>query len=309
MVVECLPASLQPKDLQIGMRKNHAAGLRLPHLRALPAFAATARTGSLTRAAAELCVTPGAVSRQVKMLEESVGAPLFRRRHNAVELTEAGSRFLVHVTSALAVLAEGARAVTPERSRLVVGAPITFARRWLIPRIKGFTELFPDVDIAIRSLALGSRERADVEIGYARTGEGAGAVPILKDRTIAVCSPRLLGVLGRDLEPDRLMDFPILLDTEDAWSWRRWCAVAGCRYRPRGGSVTLDTDEAAIDACLSGLGVGQASPDFVENELRSGQLIALHRDIAADVGVYAVGPVSNAPLAAEFQAWLRDRHF
>ncbi|MDX1170126.1 LysR family transcriptional regulator [Sinorhizobium medicae] len=287
------------------MNKTQTRNMRLPPLGALPAFAAAAKAGSLTSAAAEMHVTPGAVSRQVKSLEHALGVMLFRRRHNAIELTEAGRHFLVHVNSALSTLETGARAILPDRSRLVIQAPITLARRWLIPRLGSYLQENPAVDISIHSLALGSGETADVTVTYRRgTQIETFARGSLVDRTIAVSSPQLFSSLSAGREPGQVLDLPLLLDTADGWSWHRWCECAGFAFEPRGGTLVFDTDEAAIDACISGLGVGQVNPSFVERELRSGQLLALSPTLAPIVGAYEIAKAQSARLPQGFFEWL-----
>ena len=165
------------------------------------------------------------------------------------------------------------------------------------------------MDIAIHSLALGDGEPADITIGYSRATEATDLSQIfLADRTIAVCSPQMMAVAGRDRSALALLDLPLLLDTADAWSWRRWCKATNVAFQPRGGSITLDTDEASIDACLSGLGIGQASPSFIERELRSGQLIALLPDIAPIVGSYVLAHPPASELAEGFLAWLETQN-
>ncbi|KFC67187.1 Transcriptional regulator, LysR family [Devosia sp. LC5] len=291
------------------MTKTQSASRRLPSLNALPAFSAAARLCSISLAARELCVTPGAISRQIKSLEESLGSQLFRRGHNSIVLTEAGHRFLAHVNGALAMLQTGASTIVPDRSHLSIRAPITLARRWLIPRIRSFCQENPGVDIAIHSLALGDAAAADITMTYVRaTDTTALSQAFLLDRTMAVCSPQLLALRGRSLAPAELLGLPLLLDTGDAWSWRRWCAAAGTGFHPRGGSITLDTDEASIDACLSGLGVGQASPSFIEKELRSGQLVALCADVAPIVGAYSFAHAPKSLLAGQFVSWLQTQN-
>ena len=285
----------------------HAKKLRLPTLGALPAFAAASRTGSLTLAAMELNLTPGAVSRQVKGLEESLGVALFQRRHNAITLTDAGRQFLTHVNAALATLETGSRAIRPERSRLVIQLPITLARRWLIPRLGSFREANPTVDLSIQSLALGATQAPDVVITYRRgDAESDFADAFLLDRTMAVCAPRLLGGADAKLDPVHVLDLPILLDTEDAWSWQHWCAGAQVSFTPRSGSIVFDTDEASIDACISGLGIGQSSPFFVENELRRGELVALNPQIVPVVGAYEIAACGPGAAAQSFHRWLND---
>lgn len=286
------------------MKKSQAKRFKLPPLNVLPAFSAAARTGSLTLAAAEMHLTPGAVSRQMKALEDAIGTPLFHRSHNAITLTAAGRQFLTHVNGALATLETGARAISPERSRLVIQAPITIARRWLIPRIGSYRQEHPSEDLVIQSLALGASETADVTITYRRGSEADDyASAFLIDRTLAVCSPRFFS-RSEELDPCDVLGLPILLDTADAWSWRRWCTAAGIGFEPKGGSIGFDTDEAAIDACISGLGIAQAAPAFIERELRSGQLIALCPAISPIVGAYEISKRNPNGAPDSLSQWL-----
>lgn len=287
------------------MKKSQAKRFKLPPLSVLPAFSAAARTGSLTLAATEMHLTPGAVSRQIKTLEDALGTALFHRTHNAIALTAAGRQFLTHVNGALATLETGARAVTPERSRLVIQAPITMARRWLIPRIVSYRQQHPSEDLVIQSLALGAGETANVTITYRRGVDADDyASAFLIDRTLAVCSPRFFSRSQRELDARDVLALPILLDTADAWSWHRWCETGGISFEPKGGSIAFDTDEAAIDACISGLGIAQANPAFIERELRSGQLIALCSSISPTVGAYEIAKRGPTSAPESFSTWL-----
>ncbi|KOF20153.1 LysR family transcriptional regulator [Ensifer adhaerens] len=287
------------------MKKTQAESLKNPPLNTLIAFSAASRRGSLTLAAAEMHLTPGAVSRQVKQLEDALGVTLFHRSHNAITLTDAGQRFLTYVNAALAMLETGARGLNTQRSRLVIQAPITLARRWLIPRIGSFRQENPTADLVIQSLALGSLERPDLTITYRRSADAAEvASAFLLDRTMAVCSPKLIAGSRGQFEASDILELPILLDTADAWSWRCWCNSAGLTFEPRGGSIAFDTDEASIDACISGLGVGQASPLFIEHELRSGQLVALTASVAPVVGAYDISKPVEFGMAGIFLDWL-----
>ncbi|OCP02749.1 MULTISPECIES: LysR family transcriptional regulator [unclassified Ensifer] len=287
------------------MKKSQAKRFKLPPLSVLPAFSAAARTGSLTLAATEMHLTPGAVSRQIKTLEDALGTALFHRTHNAITLTAAGRQFLTHVNGALATLETGTRAVAPERSRLVIQAPITMARRWLIPRIGSYRQEHPSEDLVIQSLALGTGETANVRITYRRGVDADDfASAFLIDRTLAVCSPRFFSRSQRELDACEVLALPILLDTADAWSWCRWCETGGISFEPKGGSIAFDTDEAAIDACISGLGIAQANPAFIERELRSGQLIALCSSISPTVGAYEIGKRGPTSAPESFSTWL-----
>ena len=287
------------------MRNPQSNRIKLPPLATLPAFSIAARTGSLTLAAREMHLTPGAISRQIKTLEDMLGVQLFHRGHNAISLTDAGRQYLIHVNAALATLESGTRALLPDRVRLVVQAPITLARRWLIPRLGTFVQENPRVDLSIQSLALGAGDVPDVTVTYAR-GVDVAQFPsaFLLDRTVAVCSPLLIGRMAKTVTPETLLALPILLDTADGWSWRHWCEAANIPFHPRSGSITFDTDEASIDACITGLGIGQASPSLIERELREGQLIQLCPDLNPIVGAYEISGATSVGRASGFDQWL-----
>ena len=287
------------------MRNSQSSRAKLPPLATLPAFSIAARTGSLTLAARELHLTAGAVSRQIKSLETALGVQLFHRGHNTISLTDAGRQYLTHVNAALAAIENGTRALLPDRIRLVIQAPITLARRWLIPRLGTYLQENPNVDLSVQSLALGASDVPNVTITYRRGSEEAQfPYAFLLDRTVAVCSPLLVGRLAKTVTSESLLDLPILLDTADAWSWRRWCEAADIAFQPRAGSITFDTDEASIDACMTGLGIGQASPSLIEQELREGKLVLLCPGINPIVGAYEIGRPARTGLSAGFDQWL-----
>ncbi|MCW0002325.1 LysR family transcriptional regulator [Pararhizobium sp. YC-54] len=285
--------------------RNSQSDPKLPPLGTLPAFSIAARTGSLTLTARELHLTPGAISRQIKSLEDALGIQLFHRSHNAILLTDAGRQYLTHVNAALATIDNGTRALLPDRVRMVVQAPITIARRWLIPRLGSYLTENRNVDLCVQSLALGASDIPDIRIAYSRgSDEARFPSAFLLDRTVAVCSPLLIGRAAASMNPEALLDLPILLDTADAWSWRRWCDAAGIAFQPNAGSITFDTDEASIDASLTGLGIGQASPSLVERELREGQLIVLCPHINPIVGAYEIADRVPTGKADRFNQWL-----
>lgn len=275
-------------------------------LNALPFFEAAARLGSLTMAAAELCVTPGAASRQVKSLEAALGVALFRRRNNAIELTDEGQALLAYVTDALGRIRTGSRMAASRGSRLVVRAPLTLAQRWLIPRLGVFRQMHPEVDLWVKTIGSGAPVDPDVEIRYTR-GDAADPAHtqgriILHDRIAAVCRPG--SRFGDARTAADLLQMPILLDTFDGWSWQRWCDIAGIPFLPARGTTTLDTDEAAIVACLAGFGVALATSAFVAPLIAAGELDPLCPQIHPVIGVYRAVALSSSPTALAFTAWL-----
>lgn len=290
------------------MSNRHSGTARLHWLNTLVAFEAAARHKSLKLAAGELHLTPGAVSRQVKLLEESLGVTLFIRTHNAIELTELGKTFLDHVNSALATLRKGAKEVSGQGAKLTIRAPMTLMQRWLIPRIEKFRLANPGIDLRFQTAGVASSERTDVEIRYVRgaprhdetTGEA-----FLIDHTAPVCSPALLAGKPAAVTPGDLLSLPLLLDTADGWSWQQWCKSARIPFQPGNETIAFDIDEAAIDACFSGLGVAQANTAFVADFLASGRLIHLCPQIRATLGAYHALIRIPGRIPDAFVNWLR----
>ena len=186
---------------------------RLPPLPALRAFEAAARHGSFKQAAAELCVTPAAVSQQIKALEAYLGAPLFRRLPRALVLTEAGQLMLPRVRDGLDALIAAVELVQarPEEG-LTVHAPPSFAQRWMVPRLSRFAAACPDVALRLAgdmSNIDGPGNGPEAMLGSARDSGnavavrfGTGSYPgfhsdlLLQPEYVLVCSPELLARCG-----------------------------------------------------------------------------------------------------------------
>ena len=168
---------------------------RLPFLNGIKAFEAAARSGSFASAAQELNVTPAAISRMVRLLEDRLALPLFRRRPNGLALTPAGHAYqagLTPIFDALANLTAQVTALANPRV-LTVGVGPTFAIRWLIPRLASFQELEPDIDVRITTGGAAAPFADDWTCGIKL---GSGAWPELADRT-AVRSRSRAGLFGR----------------------------------------------------------------------------------------------------------------
>ncbi|CAM5535203.1 HTH-type transcriptional regulator PerR [Mycolicibacterium aubagnense] len=291
------------------MSVRHAETVRLPWLNTLVAFEAASRLGSLTLAAAELNLTPGAVSRQIKLLEQSLDVTLFQRSHNAIELTDTGRAFLSHVRNALAEVRKGVREVSGQAANLTIRAPLTLMQRWLIPRIEHYHLGHPGVDLRFRTIGAAGSDRIDIEIRYARglpAAESEGEM-FLADTTAPICRPQLLAGAGADIQPEEVLALPILQDTADAWSWRQWCKGAAIPFEPLGRSMVFDTDEAAIDACLSGLGVAQANTVFVSSLLESGSIVQLCPSVEVVLGAYYAVIQTPGRVPEAFVTWLKSQ--
>ena len=197
---------------------------------ALRAFEAVARTGSLTKAAESLHVTHGAISHQVKALEDEMGVRLIERAGRGVRLSDEGARFAERVRAALNELSEAMREasdrVNPRQLRVSV-VP-SFAARWLLPRLGRFIAAHRDIDIDVRSsMALADFQRDDVDVAI-RYGMGSwpGVISehLMDDEYLAVASPRYNG--GRLPNRPEELAHHTLLRSDDEF-WKPWFEAAG----------------------------------------------------------------------------------
>src|SRR6185437_14440572 len=250
---------------------------RLPPLNNLKAFEAAARHESFTRAAEELCVTQGAVSQQVKALEEGLGIKLFNREHQRLVITEAGRDYLAVVRDALDQIAVGTeRIVRRQRSGvLTVSVSQDFAAKWLVNRLGRFAEIHPEIDLRVSAAdhhADFAREDVDLAV---RHGDGQrpglDVVRLCSERLFPVCSPKLISGRNRVISPSDLLKFP-LLRLDDWTTWNRWFAAAGVADPVTRGPV-LNRASMLIDAAVDGQGVALARTALAAWDIIHGRLI------------------------------------
>ena len=257
----------------------------LPSLDLIRGFEAAARHLSFTRAAAELFLTQSAVSRQVQALEEHLGAPLFRRLHRRLELTDAGQDLFRAATGALESLQAAAVRIRGSGTTqvLTVSTTIGFSSLWLIPRLADFRAGHPEIDIRIdannRTVDL-ARERIEIAIRYcAPTTAPEGAVRLFGEDVIPICSPALLKRTGPIRKPEDLAR-QVLLHYEHPdggapWlSWTVWLESMRVRdLRPAGSLRFLQFDQV-IQAAIDGQGVALGRSPLVRQLIQKGKLVA-----------------------------------
>ncbi len=264
---------------------------RLPPLNALKAFEAAGRHGSFTRAAEELRVTHGAVSRHVQTLEAWLGLPLFERHNRRVVLTEAGRTYLPEIGAALDRIAL-ATARQKERGRadvLHVNALATFTLRWLIPRLSVFQRAHPAVEIRLTTSNVPLAqiiEPFDVAIrGGPDTRPGFVGRAFLTERRLPVCSPRLLqhGPLSKptDLTGHTLLHAATLPDV-----WPQWLQAAGVPNLAPRASVTLEHFYLTLQAALDGLGIAMGPDRLIADDVSAGRLMIPFADPALPARSY-----------------------
>jgi LysR family transcriptional regulator, glycine cleavage system transcriptional activator len=251
----------------------------LRSLQTLVFFEAAGRHASFKKAAAELHVTPSAVSRQIAMLEQDLGVSLFRRLHRGLELSPAGAAYFAEVSDALARLDRASRGVrtTGEARLLRISVLHGFAGNWLVPRLARFQAAHPDVEVRLEATTTYADFRND-EIDLAirfGTGPWPGlhAERLLDLELFPVCRPSLLRGRPRLREPADLAQHTLLCDVRVPEAWPHWLEAAGVPgLRPRK-TLRYDNAPLTIDAAMAGLGVALATDLLAERSLRDRRLV------------------------------------
>ena len=281
---------------------------RLPPLPALRAFEAAARLESFSRAADELHVTHGAVSHQVRALEEFLGAALFARNGRRVVLTADGRLFADRVRAALREIGEAAESFRkPARAnRLTVSLLPSFAARWLMPRIGRFMAAHPEITMNVHtSIALVDFERDEVDLAI-RFGNGdwprLEIEKFMDDEYFPVASPRFNR--GRlPAQPAELARLPLISSDGDPWA--PWFKAAGLKLAEPAGPIFHDLS-LAVQAAIDARGIALVRRSIAEGDLAAGTLVRLF-DVAipASGSYYLVRPRGPAPQKVlAFRGWM-----
>jgi LysR family glycine cleavage system transcriptional activator len=248
---------------------------RLPSLNGLKAFEAAARNGSFVAAAAELNVSPAAVSRMVHLLEDRLRLMLFERSANRLALTAAGHAYQAGLTPLFDAIANLTAQVTAGASArvLTVGVGPTFATRWLIPRLSDFQSKAPDVEVRITTGGVAAPFRDDWTCGI-KLGDGKWpglhCEHLFAADLSPVCAPR---VAERLREPSDLSDATLLRVAHADEDWRLWLEAAGVSRVPVKGAV-FDYYGQALQAAADGVGVAMGIRPYIDDDIRAGRLIA-----------------------------------
>jgi LysR family glycine cleavage system transcriptional activator len=248
---------------------------RLPFLNGIKAFEASARTGSFTKAADELAVTPAAISRMVHLLEERLGLPLFERKANRLSATPAGRSYQAGLTTLfdqLAALTDQVKASAGSRV-LTVGVGPTFAIRWLIPRLADFQKTDPDIEVRFATGGAAAPFNDDWTCGI-RLGDGEWpglvAERLFAADLVPVCAPAMAKRLKA---PDDLKGATLLRVTHAPGDWPRWFKGADIARLPVKGPA-FDYYGQALQAAADGVGIALGIRPYVDDDLRAGRLVA-----------------------------------
>ncbi|MGO1117364.1 LysR substrate-binding domain-containing protein [Rhodovibrionaceae bacterium A322] len=290
--------------------------MSLPSLKALQAFEAVARLGSVSLAAEELHVTQPAVSQQLRLLSSHLGVTLLQRRSGGLHLTDLGQEFARRLSPAFFEIRAATESLlerdVQERS-LTVAMLATLAERWMIPRLASFQALHPEIDVRLlgTSSELVARQSSESDL-MILTGTGIWpglkSWPLFRNCSFPVISPELQARLPlrhpEDLEQHTLLQ----VDSEPRrQNWSDWLSGQGLTGITARGTLTFSNSSHAIEAALSGLGVAMGHDPFVADALAAGRLLAPFDYRLEGPGGYHLvcrQEVEKLPKVALFRSWL-----
>lgn len=292
-----------------GSRRTH----RLPPLNLFRVFDAAARNGSFTTAAEELCVTQSAVSQQIRQLEDLLDVRLFRRLPRRVELTREGNSLASAVRESMALLAHACDRIADPKAPAVlcVNALPSIASRWLVPRLKRFMQLHPQIKVTLLASSDPvdfDRQDIDIAIRWGRGNwPGVRAEPLGRGRLFPVCSPALLRE-GPPLTGPQDLSRYTLLQAVNSSLWATWFSAAGAPGLAFDESLFFNDAGLMLDAAVQGQGIALASHLLVEQDLKSGRLVRpFETEIETEDGYHVLTSpeFSEKPVVAEFRRWIR----
>lgn len=278
-------------------------------LNAIRIFACAAQYESIAQAAQYLGVTPSAVSHQIKNLELALGISLFKRRNNAITLTDIGKRFLTDCTPGLHILAQATDTIVRDANMLCLRVSTTLATRWLIPALDRFKARHPQAQISIQTSAIDDMDlgpSADLAITYRRADEDIGkAELLLPDLCRPVLSPGLMQATTYQSRAD-IGAVPAITCTDNNWDWAFWANQMGLAMGELRFADHFDIDDAALRAATAGLGMVLAPELLIRAELDAGTLVPLPGFEPIELGAFylVTGPRTGG-IVRSFCNWLR----
>jgi LysR family glycine cleavage system transcriptional activator len=257
---------------------------KLPPLNALKVFEASARQLSFTRAAEELFVTQAAVSHQIKALEEFIGIKLFMRKNRALLLTEEGQSYYLDIKDVFNNIQEATERLLArgEKGAITVSVQASFAIQWLVPRLKEFSLLYPDIDVRIKAVDKPDNlltDDIDVAIYYGRGDWGdVHAVKLHQEYLIPVCSP-LIFSSGKKLKNIEDLANHTLLHYSSREDWKRWFKKIGLKGIDVNHGPIFSHSAMVVQAAIHGQGIALAHSVLAKPDIDSGRLICPFNEV------------------------------
>jgi len=287
----------------------------LPPLSALRAFEAAARRASFKAAAAELYVTPTAISHQLRQLEDWLGVRVLDRSPRAVSLTAAGAELYDAVAAGLSEIGRVASRLRhgSAPATLTLSATSGFLSQWLVPRLADLHQILPGVDLRLQAaeaiVALHAGQ-VDVAVRYGKGPyPGVHATALREDCFGPVCSPQLGVSRAADLRRSRLLHVEGQRVPRPAPSWARWCAHAGVTGVNTSAGLRFTDGLHAVQAAIAGQGITLTSLVLVSDALASGLLVRPFPDVLRGATYHlACAPELAARTdVVTLRAWFHER--
>ncbi len=278
----------------------------------LKIFNTVARHGSFSAASDTLSLTKGAVSHQIRLLENELGFSLFHRLPRGIELTKAGQELLITSQAAFESIEHRIQELRRIGSRtLTIGVTTYFASRWLSPRLMDFMRLHPDIRLSIQpmiDLVDLKNEGVDLAIrwGYGEWKD-VEIEPLFNCPAWPSGNQQAYDLVQKKGIEEALESFTLLRDSEDSHAWSYWHAAAAIPYWKRADTLIIPDPNVRVQAVIDGQGIA-LNDDLIEPEIQAGKLYRLSSIELKDYGYYLAYPAAivTNPDAEVFADWLRE---
>jgi DNA-binding transcriptional LysR family regulator len=287
--------------------------LRLPPLPALRFFEAAGRHQSFKLAAAELNVTPSAISHGIVGLEQALGVELFVREPRGISLTASGADYLSYVSEAFSLIAIGTQRLPNHRADrpIALSCAPTFASRWLLPRLAGFRARWPNVNVSV--------DTSHRQVGFPVDGfdfairmsrapvAGTAWTRLFGERLVPVCSPAHLADLRDEHGNADLRRATLIHVNAASEDWQAWLDATGTEGVETTAGLHVDTIQLAFEAAAMGLGVALGRRPLVDRDIDSGVLVEAYPATIASTTAYWLVSAENSdhrPELFDFKRWL-----
>lgn len=288
----------------------------MPPLNGLRAFEAAARHLSFQNAARELHVTPGAISQQIKKLEDILQTTLFHREGRTVTLTDRGRQLLPGVSDGFDRLDQAVQETKRHQERQHINISVTpsFATKWLVQRLENWTQAHPEIDIRISAnLQIANFGGDGIDLAVRFGGgryDGLESTLLMPESFVVVCSPAFIKNT-KLATPEDMATQPLLHVTGPVGilgaDWRQWLKAAGAKEIDVSRGLSFDDTGVAILAAINGQGILLARRSLVEEDMSAGRLVMpFDVNLPLDFAWYIVTPPAqlSRPEIRDFRDWL-----
>ncbi len=279
----------------------------------LRVFNVVAQSMSITRAATELNLTKGAVSYQIKRLEDNLGFDLFMRQHSRISLTDKG-KLLLQTTQPLfaQIESEISNLKTDNSRRITIGMSTYFASRWLMPRLMKFTAIHPDISLRLQPMA-DLIDLASNQIDLAiRWGDGRWSDMVIEKLFSCPAKVTAGKIIARQVRDSSLKEtlssITLLHDRDDSEAWQTWYQKAGLSYAPKRTDLVISDPNVRVEAVINGQGIA-LNDILVDHEIQKKLLFQISPVELDDYGYYLAYPekAMDNPALKIFRQWIIDQ--